>query len=121
MKLPVFGIKLRGFTLIEVTISVAILGTMMLVYMSTVQRSTDSRDQVRAHHSLRSRAMDALLEMSEELNRSGHVTLLGSDYPLFWYRWLRHPLYILGHVVRACLERLGWPTPGELAEGRAPK
>ena len=46
---------------------------------------------------------------------------LGSDPPLFWYRWLRHPLYILGHVVRAFLEWLGWPTPGELAEGRAPK
>jgi hypothetical protein len=46
---------------------------------------------------------------------------LGSTRPLFWYRWLRHPLYILGHVVRAILEWLGWPTPFELVEGRAPK
>jgi hypothetical protein len=43
---------------------------------------------------------------------------LGSTHPLFWQRWVRHPLYILGHVVRAGLERLGWPTPGELAQGR---
>ena len=43
---------------------------------------------------------------------------LGSDRPLFWYRWLRHPLYILGHVIRALLERLGWPSPLELVEGR---
>jgi hypothetical protein len=46
---------------------------------------------------------------------------LGGDNPLFWYRWLRHPLHILGHVVRVSLERLGWPTPGELAEGRGPR
>ncbi len=43
---------------------------------------------------------------------------LGSERPLFWYRWLRHPLYILGHVMRALLERLGWPSPFELVEGR---
>jgi hypothetical protein len=42
----------------------------------------------------------------------------GSTRPLFWYRWFRHPLYILGHIVRAGLERLGWPTPRELAQGR---
>lgn len=43
---------------------------------------------------------------------------VGSARPLFWYRWVRHPLYILGHVARALLERLGWPTPAELAEGK---
>jgi hypothetical protein len=43
---------------------------------------------------------------------------LGSARPLFCHRWVRHPLYILGHVVRALLERLGWPTSGELAEGK---
>ncbi len=42
---------------------------------------------------------------------------VGSTRPLFWYRWVRHPLYILGHVVRAILERLGWPTPLTLARG----
>jgi hypothetical protein len=42
---------------------------------------------------------------------------VGSARPLFWYRWLRHPLHILGHVVRAGLERLGWPTPRALARG----
>jgi hypothetical protein len=46
---------------------------------------------------------------------------LGSARPLFWYRWVRHPLYLLGHVVRACLEWLGWPTPLELAAGPEPK
>jgi hypothetical protein len=40
---------------------------------------------------------------------------VGSARPVFWYRWLRHPLHILGHVVRAVLERLGWPTPLALA------
>lgn len=43
---------------------------------------------------------------------------LGSARPLFCYRWVRHPLYILGHVARTLLERLGWPTPAELAEGK---
>ncbi|MEE8389482.1 MAG: nucleotidyltransferase family protein [Anaerolineae bacterium] len=45
----------------------------------------------------------------------------GSACPLFWYRWVRHPLYILGHVARAILERLGWPTSLELAGKRTPK
>ena len=45
----------------------------------------------------------------------------GSARPLFWHRWVRHPLYILGHVVRAILERLGWPTPLELVGRRTPK
>jgi hypothetical protein len=47
--------------------------------------------------------------------------MLGSARPLFWYRWVRHPLYILGHGVRACLEWMGWPTPLELAAGRRPE
>jgi len=42
---------------------------------------------------------------------------VGSARPLFWYRWVRHPLHILGHIVRAVLERLGWPTPLTLARG----
>jgi hypothetical protein len=42
---------------------------------------------------------------------------LGSVRPLFWHRWIRHPLYILGHVVRVFLEWMGWPTPLELARG----
>jgi hypothetical protein len=46
---------------------------------------------------------------------------LGSARSLFWYRWVRHPLYILGHVVRAILEWMGWPTSLELARGREPK
>lgn len=41
---------------------------------------------------------------------------LGSARPLFWYRWIRHPLYVMGHVVRVFLEWLGWPTPDELAK-----
>jgi hypothetical protein len=45
---------------------------------------------------------------------------LGSTRPLFWSRWVRHPLYVLGHVARAILERLGWPAPLELAGRRAP-
>jgi hypothetical protein len=45
---------------------------------------------------------------------------LGGTRPLFWVRWVRHPLYILGHVVRAVLEQLGWPTPGELTGRRVP-
>jgi hypothetical protein len=40
---------------------------------------------------------------------------VGSARPLFWYRWVRHPLYILGHILRAVLERLGWPTSLALA------
>jgi hypothetical protein len=43
---------------------------------------------------------------------------LGSVRPLSWCRWVRHPLYILGHVARVLLERLGWPTPDELVEGK---
>jgi hypothetical protein len=39
---------------------------------------------------------------------------LGSTHPLFWYRWVRHPLYIAGQAVRALLERLGWPKALEL-------
>jgi hypothetical protein len=46
---------------------------------------------------------------------------LGSARHLFWYRWVRHPLYILGHVVRVCLEKLGWPTPLELVRGNTPR
>jgi hypothetical protein len=42
----------------------------------------------------------------------------GSTRRLFWQRWFRHPLYILGHVLRATLERMGWPTPHELAQAR---
>jgi hypothetical protein len=42
----------------------------------------------------------------------------GSTRPLFWYRWVRHPLYISGHVIRATLEWMGWPGPLELAQGR---
>jgi hypothetical protein len=30
-------------------------------------------------------------------------------------RWLRHPLHIAGQVIRALLEKLGWPTARELA------
>jgi hypothetical protein len=43
---------------------------------------------------------------------------LGSVRPLLWHRWVRHPLYILGHVGRVLLERMGWPTPLELAGQR---
>ena len=39
---------------------------------------------------------------------------LSSTHSLFWYRWVRHPLYILGQTARAILERLGWPTHSEL-------
>jgi len=39
---------------------------------------------------------------------------LGSTRPLFWYRWVRHPLYIAGQAIRALLERLGWPRALEL-------
>lgn len=39
---------------------------------------------------------------------------LGSTRPLFFYRWIRHPLYIAGQAVRALLERLGWPKALEL-------
>ncbi len=46
---------------------------------------------------------------------------LGSARPLFWSRWVRHPLYVLGHVARAVLERLGWPAPFELAGRRVPE
>jgi hypothetical protein len=42
---------------------------------------------------------------------------LGSARRVGWYRWVRHPIYILGHLVRALLERMGWPTPLELAKG----
>jgi hypothetical protein len=46
---------------------------------------------------------------------------LGSVRPLFWHRWIRHPLYILGHVGRVLLEKLGWPKPLELAGQRTPE
>jgi len=46
---------------------------------------------------------------------------LGSVHPLLWHRWVRHPLYILGHVGRVLLERMGWPTPLELAGQRTPR
>jgi hypothetical protein len=46
---------------------------------------------------------------------------LGSVRPLLWHRWVLHPLYILGHVGRVLLERMGWPTPLELAGQRTPK
>jgi hypothetical protein len=39
---------------------------------------------------------------------------LGSAHALFFYRWIRHPLYIAGQAVRALLERLGWPRALEL-------
>ena len=44
----------------------------------------------------------------------------GSTRPLFWHRWVRHPLYILGHIIRSSLERLGWPKPLDLVKGRKP-
>jgi hypothetical protein len=37
---------------------------------------------------------------------------LGSARPLFWYRWVRHPLHILGWVKHLLLGCLGWRTPG---------
>jgi hypothetical protein len=40
----------------------------------------------------------------------------GSARPLYWQRWGRHPLYILGHVARVFLERLGWPKINELGQ-----
>jgi hypothetical protein len=40
---------------------------------------------------------------------------VGSARPLFWYRWVRHPIYLAGHVVRAGLERIGWPSSFDLA------
>jgi hypothetical protein len=43
---------------------------------------------------------------------------LSSTHSLFWYRWVRHPLYVLGQVIRAVLERLGWPTHSELVKRR---
>ncbi|UCC87654.1 MAG: nucleotidyltransferase family protein [Anaerolineales bacterium] len=42
---------------------------------------------------------------------------LGSARSLFWYRWVRHPLYIMGHIIRAMLEWMGWPTSHQLARG----
>ena len=45
---------------------------------------------------------------------------LGSTRPLFWYRWVRHPLYVVAHVIRSLLERLGWPSPLDLVKGRTP-
>jgi hypothetical protein len=44
--------------------------------------------------------------------------MLGSAHSMFWHRWVRHPLYIMGHVIRALLEWMGWPTPHKLARGR---
>ncbi|MCP4539161.1 MAG: nucleotidyltransferase family protein [Chloroflexi bacterium] len=46
---------------------------------------------------------------------------LGSHRPLFWYRWVRHPFYILGQAARATLEWLGWPTHSKLMDRRASK
>jgi hypothetical protein len=46
---------------------------------------------------------------------------LNSTRSLFWYRWVRHPLYILGQTMRAILEQLGWPTHSELVNKRAPR
>lgn len=46
---------------------------------------------------------------------------VGSVRPLFWYRWVRHPLHILGHIARTFLERLGWPTAIELAGQGIPR
>jgi len=40
---------------------------------------------------------------------------LGSTRPLFMARWIRHPLHILGQMVRTMLEHLGWPRALELA------
>jgi hypothetical protein len=34
---------------------------------------------------------------------------------LLWCRWVRHPLYILGHVLRVGLEGVGWPGLGDMA------
>lgn len=45
---------------------------------------------------------------------------LGSSRSLFWYRWIRHPLHILGHVARVAAERIGWPTPLTLAGTQVP-
>ncbi|CAG0927379.1 hypothetical protein TFLX_00419 [Thermoflexales bacterium] len=41
---------------------------------------------------------------------------LGCTRSLAWYRWVRHPLYIMGHVVRVLLEKLGWPTFSKLKQ-----
>ena len=40
---------------------------------------------------------------------------VGSARSLSWYRGVRHPLHLLGHVVRVGLERLGWPQALDLA------
>jgi hypothetical protein len=33
---------------------------------------------------------------------------LGSSSPLFWHRWVRHPLHILGWMIHLLVGRLGW-------------
>jgi hypothetical protein len=43
---------------------------------------------------------------------------LGSTRSALLARWIRHPLHILAQVVRALLERLGWPSALELAGQR---
>jgi len=40
---------------------------------------------------------------------------LGAGRSLTWYRWVRHPLHLLGQVGRVVLERAGWPTALALA------
>ena len=44
----------------------------------------------------------------------------GSTRPLFWFRWVRDPIHILAQIIRALLERLGWPSPRDLVKGRTP-
>ena len=40
---------------------------------------------------------------------------LGARRSIFWYRWMRHPIHILGQTARALLEWMGWPTASDLA------
>lgn len=70
-----------GFTVIELTISIALLGSLMLVYMSTVDRSFKAQEQAEAYFLLRSRALSAMSAMREDLGRAGYATAAGTDYP----------------------------------------
>lgn len=70
-----------GFTVIEASISIAILGVLMLVYLSTVDRSYDSQEQAEAYFRLRARAMHAMSMMREDLSRAGYTEQGGIQYP----------------------------------------
>ncbi len=73
-----------GFTLIEVTISLSLVATVLFGLGLLIQTFGGSSRTESVGLSLSADALEILATVTEDLGRSGFVTLGGEDYPLFF-------------------------------------